>query len=155
MIIRIYLALLPTETSTINTGSILTGTSNISVKNGSINLKKSIETNNASFNNLSVNTLIIPKNGLNMNKINNLTSNISRINSSITNLCTDVPNLNTSVDALGNIQAVAITRGGYAQTWGIASRNWAESSEPPGGGSTKSEKSWSTTAQNWSNSANG
>ena len=49
----------PTDTWTINTsvGSTLIGTTNISVKNGSINSKSSIEANNASFKNLSLDTI--------------------------------------------------------------------------------------------------
>ena len=43
---------------TISTPSVLLGTNNISVRNGSINLSTNISTNNCSLLNLSVNNLL-------------------------------------------------------------------------------------------------
>ena len=145
----------PADTWTINTGSPLKGSPNISVRNGSINLKNSIEANNASFTNLSIQTIKIPNGSLSRKKVLHLTTNLSEINASITNLSTDVANLNTSVHFISNIASTVMFWGGYANSMAGVAKNWAQLDESPGGAGTKSSKSWSSEAQNWSNTAKG
>ena len=145
----------PADTWTINTGSTLKGSPNISVRNGSINLKNSIEANNASFKNLSIETIKIPNGSLSRKKVLHLTTNLSEINASITNLSTDVANLNTSVHFISNIASTVMFWGGYANSMAGVAKNWAQLDESPGGAGTKSSKSWSSEAQNWSNTAKG
>ena len=81
---------------TINTSSnlsVASSSDNLSILNGSINLSESIYTYNGTFDNLYVNTSIdMPIESIPINKIKNLTANISSINSSITNLSNDKQN---------------------------------------------------------------
>ena len=112
---------------TINTSSnlsVASSSDNLSILNGSINLSESIYTYNGTFDNLYVNTSIdMPIESIPINKIKNLTANISSINSSITNLSNDKQNnitliagANISISKLNSSWTIEALESQYSNT---------------------------------------